>query len=92
MKNVFIISILFFSGMLVKAQDIFFPTKVGIVLEYKVFDKNEKETGMIRYTITDVKQLGENMDITYRIETMDAKEEPLFNEEITIHKKETTYL
>ena len=73
--------------MLAQAQDIFFPTKEGTVLEYKVFDKKQQETGMIRYTITDIKQSGDDMDITYKIESMDAKEKPLIKEEITINKK-----
>ncbi len=87
MKKLLFITIVLLSGMLAKAQEIFFPTKEGTVLEYKVYDKKEKETGMIRYTITNITRSGDDMDITYLIETMDPKEKNQFKEEITIHKK-----
>lgn len=86
MKNLLLIVAILFSGMLVKAQDIFFPTEEGTVLVYNNFDKKEKVTGVVRYTITNVKKMGENLDITYLIESMDPKEQPVFKEEITIHK------
>lgn len=87
MKNLLLITVVLFSGMLAKAQDIFFPTKEGTVLEYKLYDKKEKESGTMRYTIKDIKRAGEDMEITYQIESMDSKDKPLFKEEITIHKK-----
>lgn len=74
--------------MLAKAQDIFFPTKEGTVLEYKSYDKKDKVTGKIRYTITNINSEGNDMDITYLIETTDAKDEPLFKHELTIHEKD----
>lgn len=87
MRNLLLIATILFSGMLAKAQDIFFPTKKGTVLEYKVYDKNEKETGMVRYTITDVTSSGDNTDITYLLESVDANDKPIFKEEITISKR-----
>lgn len=87
MRNLLLIATILFSGMLAKAQDIFFPTKKGTVLEYKVYDKNEKETGMVRYTITDVTSSGDNTDITYLLESVDANNKPIIKEEITISKR-----
>ena len=87
MKELLLITAILLSGLLVKAQDIFFPTKEGTVLTYKTYDKKDKETGTIRYTITNEAKDGENMDITYLIETEDSKNEPIFKEEITIQKK-----
>lgn len=87
MRNLLLIATILFSGMLAKAQDIFFPTKKGTVLEYKVYDKNEKETGMVRYTITDVTSSGDNTDITYLLESVDANDKPIIKEEITISKR-----
>ena len=87
MKNFLLIIAILFYGTVAKTQNIFFPTKVGTVLEYKSYDKKEKETGTIRYTITDLKSEGDNMDITYLIESIDAKEKLQFKEELTIHKK-----
>ncbi len=87
MKTLFLFIAILVSGLVAKAQDIFFPTKEGTVLEYKMYDKKEKESGMIRYTITNIKSEGDNMDITYLMESTDAKNKPLFKEELTIHKK-----
>lgn len=87
MKNLLLIVIILFSSILVKAQNVFFPTKEGTVLEYKTFDKKDKEINMVRYTITHVKSSGENMDITYFVESMDPKDKTVFKEELTIHKK-----
>lgn len=86
MKNLLLIALLF-SGIVAKAQDIFFPTKEGTVLEYKVYDNKEKQTGMMRYTITVIKRMGSDMDITYLIETKDSSDKTLIKEEITIKKK-----
>jgi hypothetical protein len=87
MRTLLLIATILFSITVAKAQGFFFPSKVGTVLEYKSYDKKEKETGTIRYTITDLKSEGDNMDITYLIESIDAKEKLQFKEELTIHKK-----
>ena len=87
MKSILLIAVILFSGMLAKAQDIFFPTKEGTVLEYKTYDKKDKLTGTVRYTITNIKSEADDMDITYLIETTDAKDKPSFRHEITINKK-----
>lgn len=87
MKTVFLFIAILVSGLVAKSQDIFFPTKEGTVLEYKMYDKNEKESGMIRYTIINIKKTGDNMEITYLIETTDAKDKPILKNEMTIHKK-----
>jgi hypothetical protein len=70
-----------------KAQEIFFPTKEGTVLVYKSFDKKDKETNTVKYTITHLTLSGDDMDITYLIESLDPKEKLVFKDEITIHKK-----
>ncbi len=87
MKNILLITVILFSGMVAKAQEIFFPTKKGTVLEYKTYDKKDNESGTIRYTIKDIKSEGENMDITYLIEYIDAKDKSQLKEELTIQKK-----
>lgn len=73
--------------MVSNAQEIFFPTKEGTVLVYKAFDKKDKVTNMVRNTIKHVSVDGNDMDITYLCESIDPKDELLFKEDITIHKK-----
>lgn len=87
MKIVFLIITILLSSMLTKAQEIFFPSKEGVVLEYKNYDKRDKETGTTRYTITKVIKLGDDMNITYLIETKDKDKKTQFKDEITIYKK-----
>jgi hypothetical protein len=73
--------------MVLKAQETFFPNKEGTVLIYKSFDKKEKLTSTVKYTITHVNISGSNMDITYLCESIDPKDKLVFKEEITIHQK-----
>jgi len=87
MKKLFLFSVIILIGMALRAQEIFFPTKEGTVLVYKSFDKKDKETNKVRYTIRNVKINGSDMDITYFVESIDPKENPVFKDEITIHKK-----
>ena len=74
-------------GIAVKAQEIFFPTKEGTVLVYKMFDKKDKVSSTVKYTIRHITVKGNDMDITYFVESMDPKDKLLYNDEITIHKK-----
>ena len=87
MKILLLIGALFFWGTILNAQDIFFPSKEGTILEYKIYDNKEKQTGMMCYTITDIKRMGSDMDITYLIETKDSSDKTLIKEEIIINKK-----
>lgn len=87
MKTIILFSIVLFSAMELKAQESFFPTKEGTVLVYKSFDKKDKLTGSVRYTIKHVNTNGKNIDITYLCESADQKEKPTFKEEVTIHQK-----
>lgn len=87
MKKTILFTVMIFFGMALKAQEIFFPTKEGTVLVYKSFDKKDKETNTMKYTITHLKIDGSDMDITYLIESLDPKEKLVFKEEITIHQK-----
>ena len=87
MKTLLLIGALLFSATAVDAQDIFFPSKEGTVLEYKIYDSKDEQTGMTRYTITDIKRMGSDMDITYLIETTDSSDKELIKQEITINKK-----
>lgn len=87
MKAFFITTILFFSGLIVNAQETFFPTKEGIVLTYKNFDKKNKLTSEVKYTVKQVKESGNDVDITYLCESLDSKGKLVFNEEITMHQK-----
>lgn len=86
MKALFLFTAMFLIGMIAKSEEIFFPSKVGTILVYKTFDKKEKETNTVKYTITHLKTNGNNMDITYLCESTDSKDKLLFKEEITIHK------
>jgi hypothetical protein len=56
-----------------KAQDTFFPTKEGMVLTYKNFDKKDKVLGMMKYTIEKVNISGSDIDFTYMCEVLDNK-------------------
>lgn len=87
MKKLILFTVMIFFGMALKAQEIFFPTKEGTVLVYKTFDKKDKETNMVRYTIKHLEINGSDMDITYLCESLDPKEKLVFKEEITIHQK-----
>lgn len=73
--------------LMVNAQETFFPTKEGMVLTYKSFDKKDKLSGMMKYTIKKVNISGNNIDITYLCESLDNKEKLVFKEEITVHQK-----
>lgn len=87
MKHLILITTLLLVGTVLSAQEIFFPSKVGTVLVYKTFDKKDKETSTVKYTVTDLKVSGKNMDITYEFESLDNKDKLVFKDEITIHKK-----
>jgi len=87
MKGLFLFIAVFLVGTVVKCEEIFFPSKIGTVLVYKTFDKKDKETSMVKYTITKLNINGKDMDITYLCESFNQKEEPAFKEELTIHKK-----
>lgn len=87
MKNLILTSLVLLYGLGSIAQETFFPVKEGIVLLYKTFDKKDKAVNTVRYTVKQVRQDGSNLDITYLCESYDAKEKPLFKEEITIHQK-----
>lgn len=87
MKKLIVLITLILSISISQAQEIFFPTKVGAVLVYQSFDKKGKATNQVKNTIKQVKTNGDNLDITYLYETSDAKDKPIFKEEITIQKK-----
>lgn len=87
MKIFLLIATLSLSSTLTKAQEIFFPSKEGVVLEYKNYDNKDRETGMTRYTITEVIKSGDDIDITYLIESMDKDKKTQFEEEITVSYK-----
>ena len=74
MKTILLIATILLSSLLTKAEEIFFPSKEGVVLEYKVYDNKNRETGTTRYTIVEVTKTGDDMDITYLIDTMDKDE------------------
>lgn len=87
MKKLFLLTGLILFGMTLSAQETFFPTKEGTVLTYKSFDKKGKETSGVKYTIKNVKGSGDNIDITYKIESFDAKEEMVYTDEVTIQQR-----
>lgn len=87
MKKLLFFTLIIFSVMSLKAQETFFPTKEGTVLIYKTFDKKDKVTNTLQYTIKQVSISGSDMDITYQCESIDPKDKLVFKEEITIHQK-----
>ncbi|WP_321437331.1 hypothetical protein [uncultured Bacteroides sp.] len=86
MKALFLFTAMFLFAMVCKSEEIFFPSKEGTVLVYKTFDKKDKQTNTMKYTITHLKTNGDNMDITYLCESMDSKDKLIFKDEITVHK------
>jgi hypothetical protein len=87
MKKLLLITGILLTATLSYAQKTFFPTKEGSVLVYKSFDKKDKLTSTMRYTIKHVTISGSNIDITYLCESTDASDKPVFKDEITIHQK-----
>lgn len=87
MKALLVFAALFLSAAVLKSEEIFFPTKVGTILVYKTFDKKDKETNTLKYTIKNSTVSGNDMDITYQCESYDAKQKSIYKEDITIHKK-----
>lgn len=91
MKKLFLISAIIVIVTSLNAQETFFPTKEGMVLTYKSFDKKDKLSGIMRYTIEKVNINGNNIDITYLCESLDNKEKLVFKEEITVHQKDDIF-
>jgi hypothetical protein len=58
------------------AQNTFFPTKVGRVLVSETKDGNGKVEGYGRATITKVEGSGNNMTISYTMESLDKNRKP----------------
>ena len=85
MKTLFLIATIFLSSMLIKAQEIFFPSKEGVVLEYKNYDNKNSETGTTRYTITKVNKMGNDMDITYISMKIEKNKKVMFKDGSTIN-------
>lgn len=87
MKKIVFFTLILFGMTALKAQEIFFPTEEGKVLVYKRYDKKGKEAETMKYTIKNILVEGDNMEITYLIESMDSKKEVGLSEEITLIKK-----
>ena len=87
MKKLILITAIILSVMILNAQETFFPTKEGTVLIYKTFDKKDKLTNTVQYTIKHVNISGSDMDITYLCESIDPKDKLIFKEDITVHQK-----
>ena len=87
MKKLFLLTVIVFGVLSLNAQETFFPTKEGMILTYKSFDKKDKLTGMMKYTIEKVNTSGSEIAITYLCESLDNKEKLVFKEEITVHQK-----
>lgn len=88
MKTFLLIASLLLYATIAEAQEIFFPSTVGVVLEYKNYDKKEKETGTTRYSITEVTKRGNDRDITYLMEKMDLNNAIEFENKMTVHIKD----
>lgn len=88
MRTLILLIAILFCGISMQAQDIFFPSKAGMVLTYKSFDKKDKLASVLKYTIKEINTRGNDMDITYLIESLDNKEKLVFKEEVTIQQKD----
>lgn len=87
MKRILLLTAVLLTAMVIQSQNIFFPSKEGTQLTYENYDKKGKPTGKVMYTIKEVKKMGDDMDITYKIEILDAKEEQQYIDEVTIQKR-----
>ncbi len=87
MKRIFVFTLLVIFSLSLSAQKLFFPSKEGTKLTYETYDAKGKTTGKILYTIKEVKKMGDDMDITYKMEMLDAKDEQKFIDEVTIQKR-----
>ena len=87
MKSIFFSVFILFSALIINGQETFFPAKEGMVLTYNSFDKKDKLSSSMKYTIKQVNVNGSDMDITYLVESLDNKEKLVFKEEITVHQK-----
>ncbi len=87
MKKLILFTLFVIIALGLNAQEIFFPTKEGTVLTYQSFDKKDKLSSTVKYTITQLSIRGSDMDITYQVESIDPKDKLVFKEEITIQQK-----
>jgi hypothetical protein len=87
MKRYLLLMVVILASLTLSSQNIFFPSKEGTRLTYENYDKKGKPTGKVLYTIKEVKKMGSDMDITYQIEMLDAKEEQQYIDEVTIKKR-----
>jgi predicted small secreted protein len=87
MKNLILFTAFVLTALGLNAQEIFFPTKEGTVLTYQSFDKKDKLSSTVKYTIKHLNIKGSDMDITYQVESIDPKDKLVFKEEITIQQK-----
>jgi len=87
MKKFFLLAWICLFGITAMGQDTFFPTKEGVVLAYKTYDKKGKLTGGSRITIKSVQGTPDNLKITYELESLDQKDVLVFKDEISILQK-----
>ncbi len=87
MKKLFILTIIVFFGLTVSAQKAFFPTKSGTKLTYQSFDKKGKMAGQTKYTVKDISGSGSNFKITYQVESIDAKGNRVYIDEIGVKQE-----
>jgi len=85
-KQIFFVAITFMlvCSLTAQAQEIFFPTKAGIVLTYVNKDAKAKVSGYVRQTIKTVEGSGDNFSITYAGEALDSKEKPIGDQQMEI--------
>jgi len=87
MKKLFILTIVVFFGLTVSAQKAFFPSKTGTKLTYQSFDKKGKMAGQTKYTVKDLSGSGSNFKITYQVESIDAKGNRVYIDEVTVKQE-----
>lgn len=87
MKKIFLMTLVIVAGLSLSAQETFFPMKEGIVLTYQSTDKKGNASGRIKYTIKNISGSGDQIDFTYKIESLDTSEKMIYSEEISIQQR-----
>jgi len=82
------IIVILLGGTNIKAQEIFFPTEEGVELLYNCYDKKGKLNNLVRYTVTDVTEKEDNLQIKYLSEVLSPKMKVQRKNERTVWTKD----
>lgn len=76
-----------FCGHAVFAQKAFFPSKSGTKMTYQSFDKKGKVASQTIYTVKEVTGSGDHFKVTYQVESLDAKGNKVFIDEVSVKQE-----